>query len=140
MKRLTVSDRATAAAAGALWPRSLRKVPNTDLSKMAAIGYCFGGLAVLEMARDGQNDLAGVVSFHGVLAAPIDPVVPDDQTMAFWKEMRDAKANWEFVAYGNALHTFTNWLMPEDAPAVYNKQADRRSWIAMRDFFKEIFA
>jgi dienelactone hydrolase len=91
MKRLTVSDRATAAAAGALWPRSLRKVPNTDLSKMAAIGYCFGGLAVLEMARDGQNDLAGVVSFHGVLAAPIDPVVPDDQTMAFWKEMRDAK-------------------------------------------------
>jgi dienelactone hydrolase len=54
--------------------------------------------------------------------------------------MRDAKANWEFVAYGNALHTFTNWLMPEDAPAVYNKQADRRSWIAMRDFFEEIFA
>ena len=121
----------------------LRKVPNTDLSKMAAIGYCFGRLAVLEMARDGQNDLAGVVSFHGVLATatPLkpdtykgkilvlhgvdDPVVPDDQTMAFWKEMRDAKANWEFVAYGNALHTFTNWLMPEDGPppAVYNKQA-----------------
>ena len=138
----------------------LCKVPNTDLSKMAAIGYCFGGLAVLEMARDGQNDLGGVVSFHGVLATPTplkantyhgkilvlhgvdDPVVPDDQTMAFWKEMRDAKANWEFVAYGNALHTFTNWLMPEDGlpPAVYNKQADRRSWIAMQDFFKEIFA
>jgi dienelactone hydrolase len=75
------------------------------------------------MVRDGQNDLAGVVSFHGVLATPTplkantyqgkilvlhgvdDPVVPDDQTMAFWKEMRDAKANWEFVAYGNALHT-----------------------------------
>ena len=112
----------------------LRKVPNIDPGKMAAIGYCFGGLAVLEMARDGQNDLAGVVSFHGVLAMlmPLkpntykgkilvlhgadDPVVPDDQTMAFWKEMRDAKANWEFVAYGNALHTFTNWLMPEDGP------------------------
>jgi dienelactone hydrolase len=138
----------------------LRKVPNTDTSKMAAIGYCFGGMAVLEMVRDGQNDLAGVVSFHGVLATPTplkfntyqgkilvlhgvdDPVVPDDQTMAFWKEMRDAKANWEFVAYGNALHTFTNWLMPEDGPppAVYNKQADRRSWIAMQDFLKEIFA
>ena len=71
-----------------------------------------------------------------------DPVVPDDQTMAFWKEMRDAKANWEFVAYGKALHTFTNWLMPEDGPppAAYNKQADRRSWIAMQNFFKEIFA
>ena len=88
----------------------LRKVPNTDLSKMAAIGYCFGGMVVLEMARDGQNDLAGVVSFHGVLATPMplkrdtykgkilalhgvdDPVVPDDQTLAFWKEMREAKA------------------------------------------------
>ena len=136
----------------------LKKVPNTDLSKVAAIGYCFGGMAVLEMARDGQ-DLKGVVSFHGVLATPKpltagkyngkilvlhgvdDPVVPDDQVMGFWKEMRDAKANWEFVAYGNALHTFTNWLMPEEGPppAVYNKQADKRSWIAMQDFLKEIF-
>jgi hypothetical protein len=53
-----------------------------------------------------------ILVLHGV----DDPVVPDDQTMAFWKEMRDAKANWEFVAYGNALHTFTNWLMPEDGP------------------------
>jgi dienelactone hydrolase len=138
----------------------LRKLPNTDLGKMAAIGYCFGGMIVLEMARDAQNDLKGVVSFHGVLMTPTplaagaykgkilvlhgvdDPVVPDDQTMAFWKEMRDGQANWEFVAYGNALHTFTNWLMPEDGPppAVYNKQADKRSWIAMQDFFKEIFA
>jgi dienelactone hydrolase len=76
-----------------------------------------------------------------VLHGANDPVVPDDQTLAFWKEMRNAKANWEFVAYGNALHTFTNWLMPEDdpPPAAYNKQADRRSWIAMQDFFKEIF-
>ena len=56
--------------------------------------------------------------------------------------MRDAKANWEFLAYGKALHTFTNWLMPEDGPppAAYNKQADRRSWIAMQNFFGEIFA
>ena len=138
----------------------LRKVPNTDLGKMAAIGYCFGGMNVLEMARDGQNDLAGVVSFHGMLATPMplkpntyrgkilvlhgadDPVVPDEQTMAFWKEMRDGKADWEFAAYGGALHTFTNWLMPEDGPppAVYNKQADRRSWSAMQNFFQELFA
>ena len=117
-------------------------------------------MAVLEMVRDGQNDLAGVVSFHGVLATstPLkpntyqgkilvlhgvdDPVVPDDMTMGFWKEMRDANANWEFVAYGKAVHTFTNWLMPEDGPppAAYNKQADQRSWIAMIDFFDEIFA
>jgi dienelactone hydrolase len=138
----------------------LRKVPNTDLNKLAAIGYCFGGMTVLEMVRDGQNSLAGVVSFHGVLATPMplkpdtfkgkilalhgadDPIVPDDQAMAFWKEMRDAKANWEFAAYGNAVHTFTNWRMPEDGPppAAYNRQADQRSWIAMQDFLKEIFA
>src|SRR6476646_4790216 len=79
----------------------LRKVANTDLARLAAIGYCFGGMAVLEMARDAQNDLAGVVSFHGVLATltPLkpntykgkilvlhgvdDPVVPDDMTMGF---------------------------------------------------------
>jgi dienelactone hydrolase len=138
----------------------LRKVPNTDLGQLAAIGYCFGGMNVLEMARDGQNELAGVVSFHGVLMTPTplkpniykgkilvlhgidDPVVPDDQVQAFWKEMRDAKANWEFVGYGNALHTFTNWLMPEDGPppAAYNKQADQRSWTAMNDFLDEVFA
>ena len=54
-----------------------------------------------------------------------DPVVPDDQTLAFWKEMREAEANWEFVAYGKALHTFANWLMPEDGPppAAYNNRS-----------------
>ena len=73
-----------------------------------------------------------------VLHGADDPVVPDDRTLSFWKEMRDAKANWEFVTYGKALHTFTNWLMPEDGspPAVYNKQADQRSWIAMQDFLR----
>jgi dienelactone hydrolase len=138
----------------------LRKLPNTDTARMAAIGYCFGGMTVLEMARDGQNDLKGVVSFHGVLATPSplaagayrgkilvlhgadDPIVPDDQVTAFWNEMRAAKVDWQFVAYGGALHTFTNWLMPEDGPppAVYHRDADRRSWIAMQDFFKEILA
>jgi dienelactone hydrolase len=128
----------------------LRKVPNTDVSRLAAIGYCFGGMAVLEMARDGQNDLAGVVSFHGVLATPTPLNAARHRRSnrarrhddGLWNEMRDAKANWEFVAYGKALHTFTNWLMPEDGPppAAYNKQADQRSWIAMIDFFDEIFA
>ena len=77
-----------------------------------------------------------------VLHGADDPIVPDDQTLSFWNEMRGAGANWQFVAYGKALHTFTNWLMPEDGPppAAYNKQADQRSWIAMQDFFKEIFA
>ncbi len=137
----------------------LRKVPNTDVGRLAAIGYCFGGMTVLEMARDGQNDLAGVVSFHGVLATPTplkpdtykgkilvlhgvdDPIVPDDRRWPSGRRCATPRPNWEFVAYGKALHTFTNWLMPEDGPppAVYNKQADERSWIAMNDFFDEIF-
>jgi dienelactone hydrolase len=100
--------------------------------------YACEGFAVWDEAGAKRPGILVFPEWFGVG----DPVVPDDQTMAFWKEMRDAKANWEFVAYGNALHTFTNWLMPEDGPppAVYNKQADRRSWIAMQDFFKEIFA
>ena len=136
----------------------MRKVPNTDLSKMAAIGYCFGGLAVLEMARDGQNDLAGVVSFHGVLATttPLkpdtykgkilvlhgvdDPVVPDDQTMAFWKEMRDAKANWEFVARQRAPHLHQLADARGRAAAGHLQQAggsalmDRHAGFLQRDF------
>jgi dienelactone hydrolase len=137
----------------------LRKVPNTNTNKLAAIGYCFGGLTVLEMARDGL-DLKGVVSFHGALNTPNvadaknikgkvlalhgadDPVVPDAEVLTFQKEMRDAKVDWQFVAYGNAVHTFTNWEVPEGTPgpAAYNKKADQRSWVAMQDFFKEIFA
>ena len=137
----------------------LRKLPNTDTGKLAAMGYCFGGLTVLEMARDGL-DLKGVISFHGALNTPNpadaknikgkvlalhgadDPVVPDAEVLAFQKEMRDAKVDWSFVAYGNAVHTFTNWNVPEGTPgpAAYNKKADQRSWTAMQDFFKEIFA
>ena len=67
---------AIASTAGTLRLDELRKVPKTDLGRMAAIGYCFGGMTVLEMARDGQNDLAGVVSFHGVLATPT-PLKPN---------------------------------------------------------------
>ncbi len=137
----------------------LRKLPNTDTGKLASMGYCFGGSASLELARHGA-DVKGVVSFHGGLDSPTpqdaknikgkvlalhgadDPVVPDAQVLAFQKEMRDAKVDWQLVAYGNAVHTFTNWNMPEDVPgpAAYNKKADQRSWIAMQNFFKEIFA
>jgi dienelactone hydrolase len=132
----------------------LRKVPNTDTSKVAAIGYCFGGMAVLEMVRDEQSDLAGLVSFHGVLATltPLKPntyqgkiLVLHCQTIRPWRSGRRCAMPRQIGSsstYGNALHAFTNWLMPEDGPppAVYNEQADRRSWIAMQDFFKEIFA
>jgi acetyl esterase/lipase len=123
------------ATASAVWPFwKWRATDRTILLVLSASTACWRCTTPLK-----PNTYKGkILVLHGV----DDPVVPDDQTMAFWKKMRVAKANWEFVAYGNALHTFTNWLMPEDGPppAVYNKQADRRSWIAMQDFFKEIFA
>ena len=69
-----------------------------------------------------------------------DPIVPDTEVLAFEKEMRDAKVDWQLVAYGNAVHSFTNWNIPPNTPGpvAYNEKADKRSWTAMKDFFKEI--
>lgn len=136
----------------------LLKDPRTDRGKVAAIGYCFGGTMVLEMARAGV-DLAGVVSFHGGLAASApaapgavkarvlvlqggdDPFVPPAQVDAFEEEMRKAGADWQVHTYGGAQHSFTN---PDSdgyglKGAKYDGAADRRSWGAMRTFFGEIF-
>lgn len=129
-----------------------------DASRMAAVGYCFGGTTVLELARDGA-DLAGVVSFHGgldtpdpappggvkakvlVLAGGDDPFVPPSQVAAFEDEMRKAGADWQLVAYGGAVHSFTNPASGRDRSkgVAYDAAADRRSWEAMKDFFGEIF-
>jgi dienelactone hydrolase len=136
----------------------LVKQPNVDPSRIAAIGYCFGGIVVLELARSGA-DIKGTVAFHGQLSTPnpadaknikgkvlilhgaIDPVVPPAEVAAFEKEMEDAKVDWQLVAYGGAMHTFTNWSLPTNPPpgmpAAYNEKADKRSWQAMRNFFAE---
>ncbi|HXQ51585.1 MAG TPA: dienelactone hydrolase family protein [Stellaceae bacterium] len=134
----------------------LRGNANVDPAKIVAIGYCFGGMVVLEMARAGMK-VAGVVSFHGQFATPMpaksvsakvlvlhgndDPVVPPEEVLAFEKEMTDARADWQLVAYGGAKHTFTNYNLPTDlpGPAAYNEKADKRSWIAMKEFFRETF-
>ena len=130
----------------------------TDPARIAAIGYCFGGTTVLEMARGGA-DLAGVVSFHGGLGTPNpgdaknvkakvlalhganDPAVPSDQVMAFQDEMRKGGVDWQMVSYGGAVHSFTNPDAGNDPykGSAYNEKADRRSWEAMRAFFAEIF-
>ena len=130
----------------------------TDVNRIAAIGYCFGGMTVLEMARGGIQ-LAGVVSFHGILGTPNpgdaknikgkvlvlhganDPAVPPDQVMAFQDEMRKAGVDWYFVSYGGAVHSFTNTDSGNDPSkgAAYNEKADRRSWEEMKDFFAETF-
>ena len=136
----------------------VKTYPFVDANKIAAIGYCFGGGVVLEMARSGA-DLKGVVSFHGNLDTPDtndaknikgkvlvchganDPFVKEEQVIAFQNEMRNAKTDWEMIIFGNAVHGFTNPDNGNDPAkgAAYNKQADMRSWEAMREFFREIF-
>jgi dienelactone hydrolase len=130
----------------------------TDPRRIAAIGYCFGGTTVLELARSGA-DLAGVVSFHGGLSSPTpgdarnikakvlvlhgadDPMVPAAEVAVFEEEMRQGGVDWQLVAYGGAVHAFTDWGAGNDNAkgAAYNERADRRSWEAMKQFFAELF-
>ena len=136
----------------------LKQSDLTDTKHIAAIGYCFGGTTVLELARSGA-DVAGVVSFHGGLSTPTpddaknikcrvlalhgadDPNVPQKEVEGFEKEMRDAKVDWQLVAYGNAVHAFTDWNAGNDNSkgVAYNEKADKRSWEAMKSFFNELF-
>jgi dienelactone hydrolase len=126
---------------------------------MAAIGFCMGGQAALEAARDGA-DLAAAVSFHGLLdtqrpALPgavkprvlichgdADPMVPRSQVLAFWEEMDTAEADWHFHSYSGVRHGFTD--PGSDARGLdavkYNASADRASWAAMLGLFDEVFA
>jgi dienelactone hydrolase len=137
----------------------LAKNKLVDTTRLAAIGFCFGGTTALELARDGAP-LVGVVSFHGGLTTPTpedaknikgkilalhggdDPYVPAEDVAAFQKEMRDAGVDWQFIAYGGAVHSFTVPSAGNDNSkgAAYNARADARSWQAMKQFFAEIFA
>jgi len=120
-------------------------------AKIAAIGFCFGGKCVLDMARSG-TDIAGVVSFHGVYDAPPfpndnitakilvlhgwdDPIDPPETVLALSKELTEAGADWQIHSYGQTVHAFTN----PAREGMYNPSTDRRSWQAMRNFFDEIF-
>jgi dienelactone hydrolase len=136
----------------------LKGRPEVDPARIAAIGFCFGGWAALEIARGGAG-LACVVSFHGGLHAartaapgdvrcPIlvcagadDPHVPTDQRAAFAEEMIRAVADWRVNLYGGAQHGFTDASVdPAKWPgAAYHALADVRSWRAMRDLFDEVF-
>lgn len=139
--------------------KALADRPESDDSRLGAIGYCFGGMVVLELGRSGAP-VKGVVSFHGNLDTPApedakriagkvlvlhgadDPYVPAEQIAAFEKEMRDAGVDWQMVLYGGAVHAFTDPGSGDDPSkgAAYNASADRRSWEAMRDFLAEVLA
>jgi len=137
----------------------LARQPQTDRARLAAIGYCFGGTTVLELARSGA-DLKAVVGFHsglgtvrpaepGVVRAKIltcigfhDPIIPADQRLAFEKEMDAAGVDWRMTVYGQAGHSFTNPTVGEmGMPGFdYHEATDKRSWRAMLDLFDEAFA
>ena len=136
----------------------LKRDPHVDTTRIAGVGYCFGGAVVLGMARSGA-DLAAVVTFHGALATTspaqpgkvkarilvltggADPFVPPEQVEAFKREMQAAGARFEVISYAGAKHGFTNpdagkYGMPQLA---YDAAADRESWAAMLKLFKEIW-
>jgi dienelactone hydrolase len=139
----------------------LKQQPSVDPTRIAAIGYCFGGSVVLSMAGQGV-DLKGVVSFHGTLAAVKPPQYgmvkakilvlnggadkfnTPQQIEAFKKEMKAAGADFEFISYPGALHAFTN---PEatalgkkfNIPIAYNASADKKSWDELEKFLGTIF-
>lgn len=137
----------------------LAGLPQADPARMAATGYCFGGMGALELARSGAP-LKAVVTFHGalttadstdaknirakilVLHGADDPYVKQDDVRAFMNEMRAAGVDWQVVQYSGAVHSFTDERAGNDNSkgAAYNANADRRSWRAMRDFLEETLA
>lgn len=132
--------------------------PLIDASRVAAIGYCFGGLCALDLARAAPPELRAAVSFHGVLNPPDlgeqrrikasvlllhgwnDPFAPPSDVLAIAAELTNASADWQLHAYGHARHAFTfaGANMPERG-IVYDEAADRRSWLAMQHFLREVF-
>jgi dienelactone hydrolase len=138
---------------------AVKKHARVDADRVAAIGFCFGGLCVLDLARSVPVGLKGVVSFHGLFhppklgkQAPItskvlmlhgydDPMAKPESVVAIAQELTAAKADWQLHAYGRTSHAFTN---PEanspDHGLLYNATADRRSWVAMKNFLEEALA
>ncbi len=141
-------DAAVTAAAG---------VAQADASKIAAIGYCFGGLCVLDLARTGA-DVKAVVSYHGLFTPPgnlsarkikskvlilhgyDDPMATPDAMVGLANELTEAQADWQIHAYGSTLHAFTNPAAADpEFGTVYHPVADQRSWRSMADFLKDSF-
>jgi len=131
--------------------------PMVDKSKVAAIGYCFGGTTALELGRSGAP-VAAIVTFHAGLSNPApedaknikarvlvlqganDPYAKPADVAKFEDEMRATTVDWQFVSYGGAVHGFTNPANHDpDHGLVYDEKADKRSWQAMVDFFREVF-
>lgn len=132
-------------------------LPYIDSAKIAAIGYCFGGLCVLDLARSGA-DIKGVISFHGLLNPPEvpsctkisakililhgydDPLVLPNQVSQFAQEMTAKKVDWQIHMYGLTQHSFTDPLANDDEMGLhYNEKAAQRAWLSATSFLSEIF-
>lgn len=150
-----LADRALLQQRLSLSLETLAQQPEVDAAKMAAIGFCFGGLCVLDLVRIGAP-LVGVVSFHGLFSAPgntsgnkvstsvlvlhgwDDPMARPDAVVRLGKELTALSADWQIHAYGNTLHAFTNPAANDrQRGTLYDAAADQRSWIAMKNFLKE---
>ncbi len=135
----------------------LKDLEEVDASRVAAIGFCLGGLCVLDLARTGA-DLSGVVSFHGLFGSPgntagnkvkakvlalhgwDDPMATPDQVVSLAEELTSMGADWQIHGYGNTMHAFTNPNANDPGfGTVYSADADRRSWNALQNFLSEVF-
>ena len=136
---------------------AVKLLPWADEQRIAAIGFCFGGLCALDLARTGV-DIRGVVSFHGILFPPEnlpepvikakvlvlhghdDPMVPPEQVLALQTELTKVGADWQVQVYGHTMHAFTNPKANDPVfGTVYQAKADQRSWLAMQNFLTEVF-
>ena len=134
---------------------AVRALPEVDPYRVAAIGFCFGGLCVLDLARSGV-DVRGVASFHGLFGkpeglptAPIkakvvafhgwdDPMVPPEDVVALGKELTEAAADWQIHAYGGTMHAFMAvGVSRPDAGLEYNERSARRAWVSLVAFLAE---
>lgn len=134
---------------------AVSKINAVDASRLAAIGFCFGGMCVLDMARSGA-DLRGVVSFHGLFNAPTipsekikakvlalhghdDPMVPPDKVLDLEKELTAADVDWQIHVYGHTSHAFTNPAANDPKSGmVYNPVIAKRAWQSMQNFLAEV--
>lgn len=135
---------------------TVKQLPQVDANRIAAMGFCFGGLCVLDLARSGA-ELRGVISFHGLFVPPADlvtqpirakvlalhgyddPMVPPAQVTALAQELTAAGADWQIHLYGRTLHAFTNPIANDPAfGTVYDAAADRRSWESLQAFLREV--
>lgn len=136
---------------------AIKSISVVDNNRIAIIGFCFGGLCALDLARSGA-DIRGAVSFHGLLNKPEnlasgrikakilalhgydDPMAKPEQVHAFCQEMTEANVDWQMHMYGQVKHAFTNpQAHDEHLGLIYDEVAARRSWQAMSQFLQEIF-